>query len=215
MILFYAPGASSLAPHILLQVSGLGFALEKVDLTHKRWAGGDFNLINPKSYVPVLQLENGQRLTECSVILQYIADAVPEQRLLPVVGSFARYQALQWLSFLGMEVQKNFITPERHGGVGANFLARTEAGQQQTRERVSPRLGFIDRHLDGREHMLGEGFSALDAYLFTLLTWAQRLAIDLGHWRHLSRYFTHLAAHPAIRHVLETEGPPHSLRPVD
>ncbi|BAV73154.1 glutathione S-transferase [Pseudomonas chlororaphis subsp. aurantiaca] len=215
MILFYTPGASSLAPHILLQVSGLGFTLEKVDLTNKRWAGGDFNLINPKSYVPVLQLENGQRLTECSVILQYIADTVPEQALLPAVGSFARYEALQWLSFLAMEVQKNFITPERHGGVSANFLARTEAGQQQTRERVSPRLAFIDQHLAGREHVLGDGFSALDAYLFTLLTWARRLAIDLGQWRQLDRYFASLKAHPAIHQVLETEGPPHALRPAD
>lgn len=215
MILFYAPGASSLAPHILLQASGLGFALEKVDLTNKRWAGGDFDLINPKSYVPVLQLENGQRLTECSVILQYIADTVPEQALLPAIGTFARYEALQWLSFLAMEVQKNFITPERHGGVSANFLARTEAGQQQTRERVSPRLAFIDRQLAGREHVLGEGFSAVDAYLFTLLTWARRLAIDLTPWSQLSRYFASVGTHPSIRQVLDVEGPPHALRPVD
>lgn len=69
MILFYAAGASSLAPHILLREANLFFSLEKVDLMTKRWLGGDYNEINPKSYVPALKLEDGDVLTECAVIL--------------------------------------------------------------------------------------------------------------------------------------------------
>ncbi|MFW0755674.1 glutathione binding-like protein [Pseudomonas sp. H11T01] len=212
MILFYAPGASSLAPHILLHAAGRPFSLEKVDLMTKRWSGGDFNLINPKSYVPALQVSSGQLLTECSVILQFIADGVPEKALLPPPGTPERYDALQWLSFLAMEVQKNFITPERHGGVSANFLAKTQAGQNATRQRVSPRLAYINQQLVNREYLLGDRFSAVDAYLYTLLTWARRLAIDLQPWSHLSQYFAKIGTHPAVRQALEIEGPPHSLQ---
>ena len=69
MKLFYAAGTSSLAPHILLREVGLPFALEKVDLMAKRWSGGGFDAINRKSYVPVLQTDDGDTLTECAVIL--------------------------------------------------------------------------------------------------------------------------------------------------
>lgn len=154
MILFYAAGASSLAPHILFREAKLFFSLEKVDLRSKRWSGGNYNEINPKSYVPALKLEEGDVLTECAVILQLIADLKPEQGLLPTPPLRSRYHALEWLNFIATEIHKNFITPERHGDIAANFLSKTTAGQQVTRVLVSPRLAYVDRALDGRSYLI-------------------------------------------------------------
>lgn len=212
MILFYAAGASSLAPHILLRETKLPFSLEKVDLMSKRWSGGDYNSINPKFYVPALKLEDGDVLTECAVILQFIADMKPEKGLLPVPPLRARYRALEWLNFIATEIHKNFITPERHAGVAANFLSKTAAGQQTTRVLVSPRLAYVDRALGNRNYLMGESFTAPDAYLFVMLTWAQRLELDLSPWRKLSDYFERIAAMPSVCEARKIEGPPHSLK---
>ncbi|MDA8120492.1 MAG: glutathione S-transferase N-terminal domain-containing protein [Gammaproteobacteria bacterium] len=212
LILFYAAGASSLAPHILLREAGLPFTLERVDLGAKRWRNGDYREITPKAYVPALRLEDGDILTECAVILSYIADQAPGQGLMPLAGSRARYHACAWLNFLATEVHGNFITPERHGGVAANFLANTEEGQAATRALVAPRLEYIDRMLDGRRFLTGESLAAPDAYLFVMLTWALRIRLDLAPWVRFADYFTRIAARPAVIAAREIEGPPHALR---
>ncbi len=214
MILFYAPGASSLAPHILLREAGLPFTLEKVDLANKRWSGGDFRAITPKSYVPVLQTGDGDTLTECAVILQFIADLQPERGLLPKVGTRARYHALEWLNFIATEIHGNFITPERHNKVAANFLAKTRAGQEATRIWVAPRLAYVNHMLGENPFLLGASFTAPDAYLFVMLTWARRLALDLMPWPHLAAYEARVADLPSVRETLALEGPPHSLTPL-
>ncbi|KTT96128.1 glutathione transferase GstA [Sphingomonas sanguinis] len=211
MILFYAAGASSQAPHILLREAGLPFALERVDLAVHRWSGGDYHEVNAKNYVPALLLDGGDLLTECAVILQWIADQAPDLHLLSQPGTPARYHALEWLNFIATELHKNFITPERHGGVSANFLSKTRAGQEQTRIHVSPRLGWVDQQLDGRDYIAGDHITAPDAYLFTMLTWARRLEIDLAEWPNLSRFSARMADRPAVAEALSIEGPPHAL----
>ncbi|KAG8151665.1 glutathione transferase GstA [Burkholderia catarinensis] len=211
MLLFYAAGASSQASHILLREAELPFGLERVDLVGHEWSGGDYRHINAKSYVPALRLDDGDLLTEGAVILQYIADQVPERGLLPAVGTRERYHALSWLVFIATELHKNFITPERHGGVAANFLSKTEFGQGETRARVSPRLAYVDQMLAGRDFLLGDRFSAPDAYLFTMLTWARRLSLDIAQWPNLTGFFDRVMARPTVREVLDVEGPPHSL----
>ncbi|MHB8255239.1 MAG: glutathione S-transferase N-terminal domain-containing protein [Acidiferrobacter sp.] len=213
MILFYAPGTSSLAPHILLREADIPFTLEKVDIASKRWSGGDFNTINPKSYVPALQTDDGDILTECAVILQFIADLKPEREFLPTQDLRARYHALEWLNFIATEIHGNFITPERHNGVAANFLAKTAEGQEATRIWVAPRLAYVDRMMGEKLFLMGPSFTAPDSYLFVMLTWAKRLALDLAPWRHLSAYFARVGAMPSVRETLAVEGPPHSLRP--
>jgi len=211
MILFYAAGASSQAPHILLREAGLPFALERVDLSTHRYAHGDYRQVNSKGYVPALLLDDGDMLTECAIILQWIADQVPDRHLLPRVGTRARYHALEWVHFIATELHKNFITPERHGGVAANFLSKTRGGQEQTRIHVSPRLAWVDRQLEGRAYMAGDHVSAPDAYLFTMLTWAQRLGIGLTAWPNLVGFFQRMAERPAVAEALTIEGPPHAL----
>ncbi|WP_379655729.1 glutathione S-transferase N-terminal domain-containing protein [Pseudoxanthomonas sp. UC19_8] len=211
MILFHAAGASSQAPHILLREAALPFSLEHVDLLHHSWSGGDYRAVNPKAYVPALRLDDGGLLTECAVILQWIADHAPTSRLIPAAGTPARYRSLEWLNFIATELHKNFITPERHGGVAANFLSRTEAGQAQTRLHVAPRLAYVEQCLRGRAFLDGEDFTAPDAYLFTMLTWAGRIGLGLTEWPNLQAFFDRTRQRASVRETLEVEGPPHAL----
>lgn len=211
MILFYAAGASSQAPHILFREAGISVNLERVDLSMHRWSGGDYREISLKSYVPALQLDDGDLLMECAVILQFIADQAPDRQLLPPMGTRERYHALEWLNYIATELHKNFITPERHGGVAANFLSKTAEGQADTRIRVSPRLAYVDRMLDGHDFLSGTRLGAPDAYLFTMLNWARRLSLDLARWPNLSAFFARMTARPAVCAALDLEGPPHAL----
>ncbi|MBF2717260.1 MULTISPECIES: glutathione binding-like protein [Rhizobium/Agrobacterium group] len=213
LTLFYAAGASSMAAHILLHESGLPFKAERVDLMTKQWSGGDYNLINPKSYVPAMRLDDGDILTEGNVILTHIADQVPEKGLLARPGERQRERQMEWLNFIAAEIHKNFITRERHGGVAANFLSKTEEGQADTRVFVSPRLAYVDQWLEGRRFLLGDNLSAPDAYLYVMTTWARRLGFDLSVWPNLQAFSTRVSQIDSVVRTAEVEGPPHSLRP--
>ena len=108
MKLYYAPAACSLAPHIALSEAGLDHELVRVDLrTHTLPDGRDYVAVNPKGYVPVLELDDGTRLTEAAVILQYIADRKPGS-LAPAFGSLPRYQLMERLNFIATEIHKGF-----------------------------------------------------------------------------------------------------------
>ena len=113
MKLYYSPGACSLSPHIVLHEAGLAFETVKANLqAHKLEDGSDFYAINSKGYVPMLELDGGERLTEGPAIVQYIADQVPDKKLAPANGTMARYRLQEWL---------NFITSELHKGIGGLF----------------------------------------------------------------------------------------------
>jgi len=109
MKLYYSPGACSLCPHIALQEAGLPFTPMLTSLqSHKLQDGTDFYTINPLGYVPVLELDNGERLREVGVIVQYIADQVPGKNLAPANGTMPRYRLQEWLSFISSELHKSF-----------------------------------------------------------------------------------------------------------
>src|SRR5687767_6825618 len=104
MKLYYTPGACSLASHITLHEAGMSFQPVKVDLRgRKTEQGEDYLKINSKGYVPALQFDNGDVLTECAAILQYIADRKPELKLAPAAGTLDRARLQEWLSFLSTE----------------------------------------------------------------------------------------------------------------
>ena len=109
MKLYYTPGACSLSPHIVLREIGAKFDLVKVDLaTRKTDGGADFLSINPRGYVPALQLDDGSVLVEGPAIVQYLADQAPSTKLAPPAGDRKRYELQSWLTFIGTEVHKQF-----------------------------------------------------------------------------------------------------------
>ena len=198
MKLYFMPGACSLSPHIALRETGLSFDLEQVDSkTKKTKSGADFLKVNPKGYVPALQLDDGQTLTEAAVIVQYIADKKPEAKLLPPPGTTERYRAQEWL---------NYIATEIHKGVGALFNPKlTDDWKDVLRESVAPKFDYLSKRLEGRSYAFGDGFSAVDGYLFTILGWPQYVGIDLAKWPVLKSYTDGIAKRPSVQAALKAE----------
>lgn len=199
MKLFHKPGACSLAPHIVLEELGVSYESEKVDLKTKvTESGADFLTINPKGYVPALQMDNGEVLTECQVILEYLGDLNPSQGLIPASGSSARYQAQAWLNFVATEIHKGFspffnpATPQEWKDICLANLER--------------RLAYVESELAGKDYLMGDTFTVADAYLFTVLGWAKYIQLDLAKWSNLSAYQARIAQRPAIVAAMKAEG---------
>ncbi|HEV7823250.1 MAG TPA: glutathione transferase GstA [Burkholderiales bacterium] len=198
MKLYYSPGACSLSPHIILREAGYKFDLEKVDLgTKKTAAGDDFTKINPKGYVPVLQLDDGQLLTENISIDEYLADHKEASGLAPKSGSLERYRLVEWLAFISTEIHKQF---------GPLFKPDTPAATQQAqKDQLAKRFDYVNAQLRGKKFLLGD-FSVADAYLFTVLRWTEKVGIDLSRWPELGNYMQRVAARPHVKAALEAEG---------
>jgi glutathione S-transferase len=199
MELYYVGGACSLAPHIVLNELGLPARLNKVDLGKGRTADGrDFKTVNPKGYVPALQLDNGEVLTEVAAILQYLVDQAPNRGLAPVAGTFERYRFIEWLTFVSSEIHKGF------GPLWSPTIpAETRTA---TIEKLGKRFGYLDAHFAQNSFLMGETFTAADAYLFTVTNWAHVHKIDLSPYPKLQAYLQRVAGRPAVQAALETEG---------
>ena len=199
MKLYYSPGACSMSPHIVLRESGLPFeAVLAPTKTKKLEDGTDYLTINPKGQVPLLELDDGQRLTEGPAIVQYIADQVPAKNLVPAAGTMARYRQLEWL---------NFITSELHKGFSPLFNpAMPEEAKALGRKKLQERFAWVDAQLEGRDYLMGEQFTAADAYLFTVSNWAPRVDVDLSALKTLAAYRARVAARPAVQATMKAEG---------
>ena len=198
MKLYYSPGACSLSPHIVLNEAGLAYELEKVNLGKHRTAGGaDFYAINPKGYVPALELDGGELLTEGPAIVQYLADRKPESKLAPPAGTLERYRLIEWLNFISTELHKQF---------GPLFHNAGEEIKDRQRALIGKRFDYVEAQLAGKPYLLGDTFTVADAYLFTMLTWTKHAGIDLGRWPALNDYFARVGARPQVQATLRQEG---------
>jgi glutathione S-transferase len=199
MKLYFKPGACSLSPHIVLRELGVPFDLDRVDTkAGKTAAGQDFRSINPKGYVPTLQLDDGAVLTEGVAIVQYLADRKPEAQLAPKSGSLERYRLQEWLNYIATELHKGFGGPL--------FASASEEAKQAARDAYGKKLDFLAQRLEKGEFLLGERFTVADAYLFTVLTWSKGRGIPLENWPALKKYFDRIAARPAVREAMQVEG---------
>ena len=198
MKLYYAQGTCSHAPHIALREAGLPFTLVRYDMkAHVLEDGSSLEAVNDKGYVPVLELDDGRRLTEVAVVLQYIADLKPEANLAPPNGTFERYRLQEWLNFLGTEVHKAFW-PFFHDGSADERAAHAE--------RLGRRLAWVEGKLGDRPFLMDQGFTVADAYLVTMLNWLRAAGFDPERWQGLKAYRARLRERPAVKAALEAEG---------
>jgi glutathione S-transferase len=197
MKLFFSPGACSLHPQIALREAGLPFELVRVDLrAHKTKDGTDFYTINPKGYVPTLQLDDGSILTEGAVIDQYIADQKPEARLLPPAGTMERYRAQEWLGFIATEIHKSFAPL---------FGSVAEDVKDLARAKIGKRFDLVARELETHPYLLGDTFTVADGYLFNMLTWTKFTGIDLARWPAIQSFFARVHERPAVQAALAAD----------
>lgn len=199
MKLYYSPGACSLSPHIALLEAGLPYELVKVDLRAKKLENGeDYLKINPKGQVPALRLDSGEMVTEGPVIVQMIADKAAGQNLAPARDSAERYRLLEWLNFLASELHKSF---------GPMFVpVLSDDTKAFFKDRIMGKLKYIDSQLAGRDYLMGKQFTVADGYLFTMLTWADRMKFDLSAMPNLLAYKARVAARPKVQEALKKEG---------
>ena len=199
MKLYYSPGACSLSPHIVLREAGLDFQAVKADLkAHKLEDGSDYYGVSPKGYVPLLELDNGERLTEGPAIVQYIADQVPAKKLAPANGTMARYRMQEWL---------NFITSELHKGIGSMFNPVMPADYKPAvQQKALGRLTWVDSQLEGKKYLMGEEFSVADAYLFTVTNWTKPTGIDISGLKNLGAFMARMMERPAVKAAMTAEG---------
>jgi glutathione S-transferase len=199
MKLFYSPGACSLSPNIVAHEAGINVRLQKVDLKTKTIeTEGDFFAINPKGYVPALQLDNGELLTEGPTIVQYLADLKPETGLAPPAGTLERYRLQEMLGYINSELHKTY---------SPLFRPNTPPEVRTERlEHLLKRYSLIDQRLNGRHYLFGERFSVADAYLFTVTNWARTVGADLSQFAHLRAFQERASARPAVIAALKSEG---------
>jgi len=199
MKLYYAPGACSLSPHIVLLEAGLPFSVEKVDLKSKKTAAGvDFLTVNPKGSVPTLRLEDGQVLTEGPAIVQFLADQKPASGLAPRAGSFERYRLMEILNYISSEVHKTF-SPLFNPAIAADAK---KAGL----DTLGKKFDWLSSHLGTKNFLMGDQFTVADAYLFTVLSWSGHVGLDLGKWPVLSAYHARVGHRPKVQEALMAEG---------
>ena len=198
MKLYYTKGASSLTPNIVACEAGIDLELVKVDLsTHKTEDGRDYYEINPKGYVPALELDNGEILTECETISQYLAEMKPDKHLIPPIGKFARYRVLEWLSFITSELHKTF------GPLFSKNLP--EEAKTMLMERLTKRLAYLDTQLADKQFLVGEHFSVADAYCFAVARWSSMIKMDLTPYPHLRDYLEKMGEMPVVQKAMALE----------
>ena len=199
MKLYYSPGACSLSPHIALLEAGLPYDLVKVDLKAKKLENGDdFLKINPKGQVPALALDSGELVTEGPVIVQMIADKVAAKNLAPARDSAERYKLQEWLTYINSEVHKSF------GPMFSPVLA--DDAKAFFKDRVMGKFKYIDGALAGNDYLMGKQFTVADGYLFTMLSWADRMKFDLAALPNLVAYKARVGARPMVQEALTKEG---------
>ncbi|MGE5639308.1 MAG: glutathione transferase GstA [Clostridia bacterium] len=199
MKLYYSPGACSLSPHIVAREAGIPIELQKVSTKDKTMdGGGDYWKVNGKGYVPALQLDDGQVLTEGPAIVQYLADRKPDSGLAPKNGTPERYRLQEWLNFLTAEIHKSFsplfrpTTPDEYKAISKENLAK--------------RFDWLNEQLAGKDYLMGKQFSVADAYLFVLLGWTKPTGIDLARWPNLAAFHARVAARPKVKEAMAAEG---------
>lgn len=200
MKLYFAPAYCSLAVHIALREAGLAADLVQVDTVTGRTAtGSDYRALNPRGYVPMLELDDGSRHTEVAALLQYVADLVPGSGLMPAPGTRERFEVLQWLTFVSSELHKGFSPWLFH-------KETADSTRAAVKEKLKLRFADVEARLDGREWLVGDRFTVADAYGFTIVRWAGMLGMSLASWPRVAAWLDRVQARPQVRAALQAEG---------
>jgi glutathione S-transferase len=196
-----------MSPHIVAQELGIPLTLVKVDTQTKKLAdGSDYWPINPKGYVPAVELDNGELLTEGPTIVQYLADRKPEAKLVPPAGTFERYRVQEMLGYINSEIHKTY---------SPLFRPTTPPETRKEREEyLRKRYKLVDERLARGPYLFGDQFTVADAYLFTVTNWSNFLKLDLSEFANLMAFQARVAARPAVQAAMAAEGlrPPAATR---
>jgi glutathione S-transferase len=205
MKLYYSPGACSLAAHIVMAELNMAYEIEAVNLSDKTCMTGDYKKINMQGCVPALKMDNGEILTEGSIITQYLADQKNDGMILGKFGTTERYRTLEWMNFISMEIHKNF---------SPLFSTDKKFTNTQTQEDVknyfktilTEKFNFVSEKMNTNLFLMGNNFTIADAYMFTCMTWAKYVGMDMGQWSNLNTYMSRVMERPSVLKAMREEG---------
>lgn len=200
MKLYFSPAYCSLAVHLALREAGIAAELVQVDTAAGRTlAGQDYRALNPRGYVPMLELDDGSRHTEVAALLQYVGDLVPASGLMPPVGSRERFEVLQWLAFISSELHKVFSPWLFHPETA-------DSTRRAVKDKLKLRFADLEARLAGRDWLVGERFTVADAYGFTIASWAPMVGMSLAAWPNVVAWLDRVRARPQVQAALQAEG---------
>lgn len=200
MKLYYAPAYCSQAVHIALREAGIDPVLVQVDTVAGVTAdGSDYRAINPRGYVPLLELEDGSRHTEVAALLQYVGDLAPASGLMPAAGSRERFEVLQWLTFISSELHKGFSPWLFH-------KETADSTRKAVKDKLKLRFADLEARLAGRQWLVGERFTVADAYGLAIMSWAAMVGMSLEAYPNVVAWLERMRARPQVRAALQAEG---------
>jgi glutathione S-transferase len=200
MKLYYSKGSCSLAVRMVMNELGLNADFEAVDLKAKKTENGiDYLTISAKGAVPALLLDNGELITENTVIQQYLADTYKATNLLPSLGDFKRYRVLEWLNFVTTDMHKNYSP-------FFNPSVPQEVKESAFKPLLERKLKFVDAHLEENDYLMGESISLPDFYLFVTLRWMPVAGFNREDFKGINSYFERMKKHASITKSLLEEG---------
>lgn len=192
MKLYYTKGTCSFGPHIAMRELGIEPELVAVNLQKKELAdGADYKAHNPKGYVPYVETDDGVGLSECGVIVQYLADQHPEKGLIPAAGTSERYKLQDWLSFIGSELHKN-LPPIFLPGIPDDY-------RDIARAKLAVRLSYMNDELEGKQYLMGDNFSVADCYAAAILNWTKPAQYDLSAHPNVAAYYERCCARDSVK----------------
>ncbi len=201
MKLYYKQGSCSLSIRIAIHEMGIACDFEAVDLATKiTETGADYWAINPKGSVPALQLDNGETITENSVIQQYLADTHKATHLLPAVGELARYRVLEWMNVVATDLHAKCFASLWNPNVPQEVKDTVYKGS------LKRTLNLIEKQLSETTYLTGEYVSLADFYLFVIVRWALNFDIALTEWPFLSNYLATIQERKAVKRAFDEEG---------
>jgi glutathione S-transferase len=201
LTLYFSPGACSLAPHIVLEESGVPYQLKRVNFAENEQRTEAYLKVHPQGRVPALLLEDGTVITENTAILPFLGKKfglwpkgdVEEAKAHAVVGLFAASVHPAWAHIA--RPGRYATDTSTHPNIQATGITA-----------FTDYLRQMDRMLAGRE-WLGNSYSVLDAYAFVFYTWAKRREKEfpLAELKNLSAFRDRMMARPAVKKALADE----------
>lgn len=199
MKLYYSTGSCSMASRIVLEESGIPYQAVRVNLKDRKTEDGqDYASLNPKGYVPAVQLHNGQIICENTALLPFLGELNPEAHLLPPHGTMENYRVREWTAYVNVELHKN---------MSPLFRPTTpEVVVQGQHEVLKRRFGYANEQMGQGPYLTGAHFTVADAYLFVVLSWFGSLKMNLNEYPNLKAFFVRVLARPAVQKAVAAEG---------
>ena len=205
--LFFAPGACSFVPHVLLEMSGANFEPTMVKLHKGEQYNEEYKRINPRSQVPVL-VHEGQVVTQIVAISLYLDALFPGQHFLPS-DPMARAQALSTFAWMNNTVHPTFthiFMPQKFTDQSEAQAAIKQHAIGQYKTMLADLQTLVEKKNEaGHRWLTGEHFSPLDAYTLTLSRWGTIAGIAPSVHPTLWKFVEQVAAEPAVARVIERE----------